>query len=134
MSQAKRTQAPKNYVYPKAVKAVKNSQFNFHMHCDPAHISKRAQWLHTGFRGMMMAMWPYRYFLIVVREDPFDFDSLITPSCFNLQAYSQNQQGKGHPKHDHTMVIGFTRQVDRNRQAKRMWKHTIGWAGGEFVY
>tara|TARA_R100001510_G_C7496044_1_gene101746 strand:+ start:41 stop:445 length:405 start_codon:yes stop_codon:yes gene_type:complete len=134
MSQAKRTQAPKSYVYPKAVKAIKHSQFNLHKHCDSAHISKRAQWQHTGFRGMMLAMWPYRYFLIVVRQDPVDWDSLITPCCFNLQAYSLDSHGQAHTKHQGTMVIGFTRQVDRNRQAKRMWQDTIGWAGGEFVY
>ena len=134
MTQPKTTIAPKNYVYPKAVKAVKHSQFQFHLHCDPAHISKRAQWLNAGFRGMMMAMWPYRYFLIIVRKDPFDFDSLITPSWFNLQAYTMDNTGSAHIRHEGTMLIGFTRQVDRNRQAKRMWKDTIGWAGGEFVY
>lgn len=130
MSQAKN----KSYVYPKAIKSIKNSQFNFHLHCDPAHISKRRQWLHTGFRGLMLSLWPYRYFLIIHRGDQFDFDQLITPSCFNLLPYTMTNSGANHPKHENTMVIGFTRQVDRNRQAKKLWQDVIGWAGGEFVY
>lgn len=120
----------KQYVYSKAVKAVKNSSFQFHKYVDPAHISKRALWHNVGFRGLMAHMWPYRYFLVVHRKDQFDFDQLLSPCCFSLMPYTHYNPSK----FDHTITIGFTRQVDRNRQAKRLWTEVLGWAGGEFVY
>jgi len=124
------TDKNKQYVYPKAIKAVKNSQFQFHKYCDSAHISKRKHWHHTGFRGLMAHMMPYRYFLVVHRGDQFDFEKLITPCCFNLAPYTQYNPRKFRD----TITIGFTRQVDRNRQAKKLWTDVLGWAGGEFVY
>jgi len=122
-----------DYRIRKAVHQVPNHTFSPHHYQDVGISQEHHKWItpigHArSFRPFMMFYWPYRYWLVV--SDQVDLHSLIQPCCFNIQDTDRTHVPVVPGHH----VIGYRRQQDRNRDAKRNWSQIIGWAGGHFVY
>lgn len=122
-----------HHTVKKSIRNTANSQFQKHIHCDIALRDHHKQWLiqrtYRSFRPFMITHWPYRYWLIV--SGSVEWDQVTVPSVFNVQAV-QDLGVLSVPGGQH--IIGYRRQRDRNRDARRFWSRTIGWAGGHFVY
>ena len=121
-----------HHTIKKEIRRIPNSQFQKHIHCDPALRDHHRPWListtYRSFRPFQIVNWPYRYWLVV---GTVDFDQITEPAMFNLRPVT-DLGVLSVPRGQH--VIGYRRQRDRNRDAKRFWGQVIGWAGGHFVY
>lgn len=122
-----------DYRIRKAVRAVPNHSFTPHHYQDLSIAQEHHKWFlingnTRSFRPFMMLYWPYRYWLVVSNQ--VDLFSLTQPCCFNIRAADRTVLSVVLGHH----VIGYRRQQDRNKDAKRNWSQIIGWAGGHFVY
>jgi len=117
----------------KAVHQVPNHLFEPHLYRDSALSDQHHLWFTPvgqtrSFRPFMMMYWPYRYWLIV--SDQVDLSLMTEPCCFNIRDTDRTQIPVVAGHH----VVGYRRQQDRNKDAKKNWSQVIGWAGGHFVY
>lgn len=120
--------ANKNITY-KHLRTVQNTGFHSHIYCLKQHKEARASWRSRGFRTFIAELWPYKFWLVVAAGH-IDQTRLIAPCVWNIN----NSLAYGLSVPEGTQVIGYKRQADRNRQAKQLWDHVLGWGGGAFVY
>ena len=122
-----------DYRIKREARKVINTSFSKHLYTDPSLAKQHRAWTNGGrmprsFKQYNLMYWPYRYWLILGPE--VDCDTLTKPCVFNLPLkgfdvpYIPSSQ----------RLVGYRRQQDRNKDAKRNWGQVIGWAGGHFVY
>lgn len=124
-----------DYRIKKEVRRIPNTSFQPHQYLEADRRHHHRKWktgngtrLYRSFRPYMLQYWPYRYWLIVMTDCAI---TDLTGSCmFNIRPV----RGGYMPVPDQHRVIGYRRQRDRNRDAKRLWPEVVGWAGGHFVY
>ena len=113
------------------IQSIPNIVFNPHPFTAESNRHLQQQWSGYSLRQWQYHLWPYRYFVIEPR-DQFETDPRFRADIvFNVQSPHQTYRPDVWPG---SVVVGFRRQSDRNRWAKKHWHRIIGWAGGQFVY
>ena len=116
-------------------KTIPNINFYPHQYSSASAKQLQAQWHTESFRSWQFHFWPYRYFLIIEREQ-FDPDLVPSIALAFTRGVPEHLQSRPRAQTQYTTCVltAFRRQSDRNRWAKKCWRHIVGWSGGNFVY